>query len=1019
MIRRREDVLDRHPDWEKYKDADVKMQERAQETKERNRQERPGPVKEELKQEGDEAVKSTTRTYNDTRQYYSDHKMPARKETKTQYWVGGVGKVQQVRGASATLKGNMGADGSSYGSDEQTNLKMTGKEPRTREVKEYNDEGKRTRDDKFLGKGADGTVASVGVIHGDHILMGKRRDNGRWTLPGGHLEKDEDAHEGGKRELKEESGIEADKLKHLKTTKVKTHTGKEKTIHAFKYEVQERPKTSMVNDPDKEVESWKWIKHKGGLPKHVKENLHSPKNVVLEALCIKSKGQADDPNYFVIPGGKNRAGGSINNYREQAKAQGKDFSHGGIATKQQYQTKEKIKDVDYSEETNQSKSYVPDLLKSRPHKYIRKYKGPTGEWVYIYHEGERHHRLTEEDIAAHRHLAEHGEEHERAHHHELVSNIQEMGEEDIGHHRLLAQHGTPEERRHHAAILEAIGHKKSELERTVARAEATDDADKELTGEQLTKAHGEIAAAFKHAKDYLTQHSSTPIAQRLLPILNEAPQIGDQKTIRGMLKKLHESVKRVEQAQGDLTSQNGDVTSNGGTYGNMIYNRAIKGLADKGVIPKEYAEEMKRTARAAEHKPKDLKGIRERAKQRAREEKEREERELGELRGSMAFHMASLMERGGDRVAMARELDQSIKQIFGKSLKKEEWPYNFEAEGLKVKIKSAEARGAHISMSFQVYDEDGNPIMRDWSRQWSKKEGRPHIYNSFMEVRADYRGTAKVGDLINRGQRELMRRQPNGGVVEVTAALDVGGYNWANQGFSFSSPSELNSMRNNFALFCAENGVHLTTEDLQAFTEPVHFAAFTNGKKYIKNVHQYKLTPAQIQSRSLTGSAGEHPLTREEISSGRSTRMACHLGKAYLLGRHWHGTWDSKEENATTRYADAYRALRERAVKHLEANYQRVAQAAQAGERATPQARQVTPRASISTGGGGISERQIQYWSPRIVGSGRTNIRMTAQRIRRVMRWPPDQREHFIRNAPLTPAARRELTRQHREASNG
>ena len=1026
MIERRPDVLERNPDWAKYKDADKKMAENAQKTKEQKRAERPGPTHEELDQEGDESVKSlTTKTYNDTRQYYATEKMKPRKETKQEYFVGGT-KQSEVKGTSATFKGGSGSIGGPS-SDEQTNLKIIGKEGRARKVEEFNDEGAKTREDRFhrsesfFIKGKDGHVASVAVLHDDHILMGKRRDNGRWTLPGGHLEKDEDPHDGGKRELKEEAGIEADKLHHLSSKKIKTHTGKEKTIHAFKYEVTERPKTSMVADPDQEVERWQWIKHRDGLPKHVKENLHSPKNSVLEALCIKSKGQADEPNYYVQTGGHIKTGGNIADYRNQAKKQGKDFVHGGIASKQEFTTKEKAKEVEYSEEVQQAKSffYVGDLLKSRPHKYIRKYKSPTGEWVYIYHEGDTHHRLTEEDVAAHRHLAEHGDEAERAHHHELVSNIETMSDEDIGHHRLLAEHGDEAERRHHKAILEAIGHKKSELERTLSRAADTDDADREMTAEQASKANQAVSDSVRAFHRYLEGYATTPIAQALMPRLREigngergaaGSSLGNVKTVRQALKKLQTIAKEIEQLQGDKASSNPDVQANGGTYGNAIYNQALKIMASRGVIPQEYADEMKREARSANHEPKDLKGVRERAEQRKREEEAREARELGELRGSMAFHMASIMEgSGSNRVQKAREIDNAIKGIFGKSLTKEEWPYNFEGSGLKVKIKRADASREHLNLEMQVYDADGNEIMESWSRKWSKQDGRPHIYNSYMKVKSEYRGTAKVGDLINKGQRELMKRQPRGGVVEVTAALDVGGYNWANQGFSFSTPGELRTMRQNFQLFCEEKGVNLTNEDMQHFTEPVHFAAFNDGKKYVKSVNPYKLSPEQIENESLAGSAGGHPLTAEEKRTGKSSRMLCHLGKAFLLGRSWRGTWDSQEENATTRYADSYRQLRERAVKHLETGYQGVTQAVQGGQRrqAAPWPTQVTRRDSV---GIPVVDTVIEAWTPRQTTLGRRpSIRMTTARVNRLMRMPRDHVEHFIRSAPLTPAARRVL----------
>lgn len=133
-------------------------------------------------------------------------------------------------------------------------------------------------------------VASIAVCDGDSILMGKRRDNGRWTMPGGHLDKGEEKAEGAVRELFEEAGIEvsAKDMKYLGSRDVTTFTGKKKKIHAFQYQWDgERPTTK--NDPDKEVGKWEWIDCKDGIPSNVADNAHTPvdKNCVFEFLKLK------------------------------------------------------------------------------------------------------------------------------------------------------------------------------------------------------------------------------------------------------------------------------------------------------------------------------------------------------------------------------------------------------------------------------------------------------------------------------------------------------------------------------------------------------------------------------------------------------------------------------------------------------------------------------------------------------------------------------------------------------------
>lgn len=130
-------------------------------------------------------------------------------------------------------------------------------------------------------------VATVGIFAGSKMLWGKRRDNGKWTNPGGHMDEGESPEAGAKREALEESGIELEKVKHVKTQDVTKPDGEKLKIHAFKAEVPEGTSTSMKHDPDLEVHRWHWIESKDGLPKEVMDNLHSPKNVLLQGLGLQ------------------------------------------------------------------------------------------------------------------------------------------------------------------------------------------------------------------------------------------------------------------------------------------------------------------------------------------------------------------------------------------------------------------------------------------------------------------------------------------------------------------------------------------------------------------------------------------------------------------------------------------------------------------------------------------------------------------------------------------------------------
>ena len=127
-------------------------------------------------------------------------------------------------------------------------------------------------------------VSAVGVLKGNKILFGKRRDNGRYTNPGGHLEIGETPLKAAKRELKEETGIDMpeENFQYLRTERIKTPHDKDYIIHAFT--IRNVPQgTNTKEDPDAEVFKWEWIPQS----EISKKDLHSPNNVLLKGLGLQ------------------------------------------------------------------------------------------------------------------------------------------------------------------------------------------------------------------------------------------------------------------------------------------------------------------------------------------------------------------------------------------------------------------------------------------------------------------------------------------------------------------------------------------------------------------------------------------------------------------------------------------------------------------------------------------------------------------------------------------------------------
>lgn len=141
-------------------------------------------------------------------------------------------------------------------------------------------------------------VALVIAVRDGLVLFGKRRDTGRWTLPGGHLEEGEDPADGARRELKEEADLEPEGDLQL----IDERQLGEVKLWTYRCQVSGAP--TGKRDPDKEVELWAFFDVSKGIPKSISGELQGPrdpdKNVAadvlgLEKMARKPKKPAPPP----------------------------------------------------------------------------------------------------------------------------------------------------------------------------------------------------------------------------------------------------------------------------------------------------------------------------------------------------------------------------------------------------------------------------------------------------------------------------------------------------------------------------------------------------------------------------------------------------------------------------------------------------------------------------------------------------------------------------------------------------
>lgn len=136
-------------------------------------------------------------------------------------------------------------------------------------------------------------IVTVGLVSGNHVLTGQRRDNKLWTSPGGHVDENEDIMSAGRREVLEESGIDLAgvDLHLIRAERLVSHrTGKPFVVFGFIANVDKQLATGKA-DPDQEVSTWRWVKVDKATPELQASARHAKDDFILSHLGL-NKGVA-------------------------------------------------------------------------------------------------------------------------------------------------------------------------------------------------------------------------------------------------------------------------------------------------------------------------------------------------------------------------------------------------------------------------------------------------------------------------------------------------------------------------------------------------------------------------------------------------------------------------------------------------------------------------------------------------------------------------------------------------------
>lgn len=128
---------------------------------------------------------------------------------------------------------------------------------------------------------ADFEVSKVAIVNQGKVLVGRRTDNDKWDLPGGHLDAEETAAEALIREVYEETGLRIPPAQYLGSDLVTNKSGDLVLVHAFLY----KSPSELLPEETEEMKDWQWTDAKKGND-IFKEKWANPDDVVLKKIGV-------------------------------------------------------------------------------------------------------------------------------------------------------------------------------------------------------------------------------------------------------------------------------------------------------------------------------------------------------------------------------------------------------------------------------------------------------------------------------------------------------------------------------------------------------------------------------------------------------------------------------------------------------------------------------------------------------------------------------------------------------------
>ena len=234
-------------------------------------------------------------------------------------------------------------------------------------------------------------------------------------------------------------------------------------------------------------------------------------------------------------------------------------------------------------------------------------------------------------------------------------------------------------------------------------------------------------------------------------------------------------------------------------------------------------------------------------------------------------------------------IDDFFANLPSQAIKK--WPFDFKPQGLKTKYLSAKVfpetwkQDAYFQIQAEVFDGSHRAIIEQKFHFQNDDNLVIDICSVHRSSSDAYPQKMKIAHILSDNNFNFLQaydkynKPKNASFMRIYASSELtkqniqtcGGYVWANNGFDFQSPQELNRTRYALSSFLKHHNISITDKNLKLFTKPCHFAAYTCGLLINYQGHYY------------------------------------HAGKAFLLQHSWLGIQKTTSaNNEEHRYAHAY-----------------------------------------------------------------------------------------------------------------